>query len=345
MTSDGKIPPPNFGFGSANINDEIASQEEVVNFTSFLDETEQNDAKQRAIAEDEAKQRAAVLNEVIDEENHAQAARVKTDDDEALEKQKTQNLLRDRQLASKTGKQTSLANRKSNQAKEQEGKKNISKETVKGKPEEIEEKEELAEERNLESTKKQVTSRKGVLESADQEKENLKAADKAKSREKIRQEEQDNSPKSVKSTPQQAKQVKHLNENNNSTMQTAHSAEKPTVLGSQKAQHAAPLKSDLQKEFEKMAAKLIGQAQMLEDGDVIETTVLLNLEGSVFDQGEVVVTAYKYRPLEVNLKFKKFSRDAQKILRKEMGNEKEDSLKKVLKRNSLTVHQLELIED
>lgn len=339
MTSDGKIPPPNFGFGSSNINDEIASQEEVVSFTSFLDETEQNDAKQRAIAEDEAKQKAAILNEAIDEENHEQAARAKANEEDALEKQKAQNLLRDRQIASKSGKQTSLNSRKSAQTKEQEGKK-VSKDSVRGKHEEIEEHDTLEEERSLESTKNQLASRKGMARATEDEQENLKAADKAKSKEKVKQEEQHNAPKNVRHAHQQVKHVKHTNENNNSVMQAAHSQEKSSAVGAQKTEHSDSLKSDLQKEFEKLAAKLIGQAQVLEDGDVIETTVLLNLEGSIFDQGEVVVTAYKYRPLEVNLKFKKFNKGAQKLLRENSG-----SLKKVLKRNSLTVHQLELIED
>lgn len=98
-------------------------------------------------------------------------------------------------------------------------------------------------------------------------------------------------------------------------------------------------KSEQLKEFEEMAMQIISEAQVLEDGDVIETTVQINSENPQFDKGEVTVTAYKYRPLEVNLKFENFNPHASKLMQK-----KKKELKKGLQTKSLKVHQLDIIE-
>ncbi len=95
-----------------------------------------------------------------------------------------------------------------------------------------------------------------------------------------------------------------------------------------------------EQDFEELASSLIQEAEVLHSGDQTETTISLNLPGSVFDQGVVKIMTYRYRPLEVNLAFSNFSPKAHKALQ-----ESSDNLKKALKRKSLKVHQLEITEE
>lgn len=98
-------------------------------------------------------------------------------------------------------------------------------------------------------------------------------------------------------------------------------------------------KSEMQKDFETLAQQIISEAHVLEKGDVLETTISLNMQGSLFDGGEVTVKTYRFSPFEVNLDFKKFGHTATGMMKKNSA-----SLKKVLKENDLTVHQLHIIE-
>ena len=115
----------------------------------------------------------------------------------------------------------------------------------------------------------------------------------------------------------------------------------PAAAGSQKA-HKTHLKSDateVYQELEAIAEEILAEAEVLKNGDEVVTTVSLNMEGSIFDKGEVTVKAYRYRPLEVNLSFKKFGHQGTHLMQKNS-----DRLKKVLKEKSLKVHQLDIIE-
>ncbi|MCH9633752.1 MAG: hypothetical protein S4CHLAM7_04850 [Chlamydiae bacterium] len=94
-----------------------------------------------------------------------------------------------------------------------------------------------------------------------------------------------------------------------------------------------------QAELEKLVEKIIEEAQVVENGDEIKTTISLNLPGSTFDQGEIEVSAFKYRPLEVNLKFSKFNQKGTGLIK-----QNKEQLKNTLKINSLKVHQLEITE-
>ena len=93
---------------------------------------------------------------------------------------------------------------------------------------------------------------------------------------------------------------------------------------------ASNVKNKELQELEELAMQLIAQAAVLEDGDVVETTVKLNLEKSSFDKGEITLTTYKYRPLEVNLKFKKFKHSATQKIKKKFGRTQKSLEKKVI---------------
>jgi len=93
------------------------------------------------------------------------------------------------------------------------------------------------------------------------------------------------------------------------------------------------------KDLEKLIKKIIEEAEVLKKGDEVETTISVDLPGSTFNKGEITVSTFKYRPLEVNLKFKKFNAKGSALLK-----QNQEELKNVLKINSLKVHQLEIIE-
>lgn len=99
------------------------------------------------------------------------------------------------------------------------------------------------------------------------------------------------------------------------------------------------LKSSDQKELEQLVLEILAEAKVLDNGDVQETTISLNMKDSIFDKSEVKISAYKFRPLEINLEFKKLSPHAAMLMKKNVGD-----LKNILKRKSLKVHQLDIIE-
>ncbi len=98
-------------------------------------------------------------------------------------------------------------------------------------------------------------------------------------------------------------------------------------------------KIDQRKELEQLAKQLIDEAEVLKKGDEIRTTITVDLPDSIFNKGKITVSTFKYRPLEVNLKFENFSGEGTKAIRQNQGE-----LKNVLKINSLNVHQLDVIE-
>lgn len=98
-------------------------------------------------------------------------------------------------------------------------------------------------------------------------------------------------------------------------------------------------KGDLRKELEGLVKKIMEEAEIIKDGDETKTTISLDMPDSIFNRGEITISAFKYRPLEVNLQFKKFNHEGAKLLKQNQGD-----LKNTLTINSLKVHQLEIIE-
>ena len=144
-----------------------------------------------------------------------------------------------------------------------------------------------------------------------------------------------------KTTPQKQEPAQKSTQQSQSIAATPDASPKSQAEGSsksQKSQKAAP-KTKMQKDFEALAQQVVSEAHVLEKGDVLETTISLNMEGSLFDGGEVTVKTYRFSPFEVNLDFKKFGHDATGVMKKNSSG-----LKKVLKENDLTVHQLHIIE-
>lgn len=109
---------------------------------------------------------------------------------------------------------------------------------------------------------------------------------------------------------------------------------------SQKGQlHTDSTQIDRRKDLEQLAKQLIDEAEVLKKGDEIRTTITVDLPDSIFNKGKVTISTFKYRPLEVNLKFENFSSEGTQVIRQNQGH-----LKNVLKINSLNVHQLDVIE-
>lgn len=96
---------------------------------------------------------------------------------------------------------------------------------------------------------------------------------------------------------------------------------------------------DSRKELENFVKQILEEAEVLKNGDEIKTIISLDMPDSIFNRGEIEISAYKYRPLEVNLKFQKFNKEGSKRLQKN-----QEELKNLLKINSLKVHQLDIIE-
>jgi hypothetical protein len=96
---------------------------------------------------------------------------------------------------------------------------------------------------------------------------------------------------------------------------------------------------DSRKELENFVKQILEEAEVLKNGDEIKTIISLDMPDSIFNRGEIEISAYKYRPLEVNLKFQKFNKEGSKRLQ-----QNQETLKNLLKINSLKVHQLDIIE-
>ena len=349
--ADGNIPPPHINFNRTEINfsEEMAFISSENNFRDYLTKSKEQVEKDRKTIEEEAEKQQNKLKSSKDYEKmqakirsqqDLEKAQIEEDEIGEFEEDDEERLLRKDQESKTKGK------------KGLKGKDNLVEEEMKGIKnnkaigEDGDELEVPTEEDPLKMMEQEALSDEDVDCDALKESKDVdenRAAETKKTKES--KTEKSDSEKNEKTESKDVSDSKGMNKGAQSKQSQSIAANIASVnsptLQSQQVSTAKTnsfKSSDLQ-ELEAMASQLISEAKVLENGDVIETTITLNLEKSIFDKGEVTVTAYKYRPLEVNLKFKKFNHEATALMQK-----KSDDLKKVLKRKSLKVHQLEIIE-
>ncbi|MCH9631978.1 MAG: hypothetical protein S4CHLAM6_03010 [Chlamydiae bacterium] len=356
MVDSKGIPPPNFDMGkSLNLGDELMS-EDVASFQQYLTKpTENSDDDREQIQEEVTQEEDNLKTAMIHEEMEEASLIEDTEEEGELEEEKNMSE-REAELDEKMGEKAaqqriSRMRRKMNEDSEQIDDKDLDDEDIKliQDNQEINEEGETAasvedEESSLENLKKEVKSEKDLVSDHIEERdEELAHAGKDKKVDPHKKSERQDFKQETeaKKAPEKKQGSEKTHSQNQSVAANLSESQKSEASQYSKAQKSgkATAKSDLQKQFEALAQELVGEAQVLENGDVLETTITLNLEGSQFDQGEVRLTTHKFRPLEVNLEFKKFGHGATSILK---NNSK--GLKKVLKENSLTVHQLHIIE-
>jgi hypothetical protein len=85
----------------------------------------------------------------------------------------------------------------------------------------------------------------------------------------------------------------------------------------------------------KLASLIMEDAELLKKGDVTETKITLNMPGSSFDESEVIVSTYQFRPFELNIKFGNLNTNAKNIVAKN-----KNTLQNKLKEKKIIVHQI-----
>ncbi len=354
---DGTIPPPDINFqpGEYNLADGLlinAVNDEQDTFQNYLDESSIRDDEERQEIDDEVKQQQAQKQAMIFEALQESEEVEEANEEDNLEEEKAlsqheadiQEQLAQKAAARQQRKELSEVDdpeeefdeidREENSARALQGNRSI---TDRGNQEV------LAEEKDpLEAAKKAAKAEKDeIAEHIRENDDDLSSQKEAQvnKHKKIEKDAESDKP-DVKEAPKEKQQAQKTSVSQSiaANVDTSMMAQKTESTRSQKAQQGVS-KTDLQEQFEALAKEIVSEATVLENGDVTKTTILLNMKGSIFDQGEVTVTAYRYRPLEVNLAFKKFSHEATGVMRKNAPN-----LKKLLNKKSLQVHQLDIIE-
>ena len=90
-------------------------------------------------------------------------------------------------------------------------------------------------------------------------------------------------------------------------------------------------------DLKKLATEIVSKSELFKDEDITKTSITVNLPGSVFHKAQIVLTAYKYRPLEINLSFKNLGDKAEKLLMKNPSG-----VKGALSSKGVRVHKLDI---
>lgn len=337
---DRDIPPPRFNIDG--LNQPLGDFEEDIIDTSFqnlIDSSDQDEAKRQQEALNQLKQREDDLQKAIQKEEINETKEIEGAEEEVEVEEEKEVLDDEKAIDEEDHEKESKTKDAKHSKKSQTSLKPLKRQVKERNKSEVQEEETLNEH--------QKTSKKSDLKSnLDQdpveelEKEAKSDLKSQKIKEQIKQDslEQKASkshkePKVDKTKSSKATQketIVALNISLQNPIETTYSHNTKEIEED---------KLELYDAYEALAEKLVEEAKVLENGDVIETKVQLNLEGSELDKGEISIKTHKYRPLEVNLKFTNFTPSMSNKMKKS-----KEELLKTLKRHSLKVHQLDILD-
>ncbi len=342
---DKGIPPPDYNSGELyNVNDDQYLEEEVDSFKDLVKRQDEDQEKKQQESLEQLKKKEDSLKSLVQREEMNEEAALE-DEDRGIEEEDSKSLSEEEDLKSgEERRATSLSRGKQKQfGKVEEESAGLIKDNQKISEEGDEEgiQTELEGGDPLHQAKQEVMQEKAALATDRSERESDKAHSKEsikgeQKRKQVTQEETKASNKSPnaqpKKKPEKSKEAQSIAAN------LALGANPIETSKTQKGSLNADQKIS-SKELEKLIKKIIEEAEVLKDGDEVKTTISVDMPDSIFNKGEITVSTFKYRPLEVNLKFKKFNSKGSAVLK-----QNQEELKNVLKINSLKVHQLEIIE-
>lgn len=342
---DGSIPPPDFNAGPQfEIGGDEAFAEEADSFHELMKYQSHDEEKIQEEARSQIKNNEDSLKTLVQKEEMDKEAQFE-DEENGIEEEDSKNLSeKEGAESSEEARLSSLKETKANflSEKESQNKKEVD-ETDKKK---------MGLEQDVKSFKKQFAQdlkkehRGDLVEDLDHELESKESAKTSKLHaNSTRMEEEQAEQKSFsQSHPHEgSKNIKTSPEKKSVQSIAVNLALGAAPLEASKAQKGTlnpkVEQLDSRKELENFVKQILEEAEVLKNGDEIKTIISLDMPDSIFNRGEIEISAYKYRPLEVNLKFQKFNKEGSKRLQ-----QNQETLKNLLKINSLKVHQLDIIE-
>ncbi len=341
---DKGIPPPDFNPGeSYNVNDDQYLEEEADSFKDLVKRQDQDQEKKQKESLEQLKKKEDSLKSLVQREEMNEEAALQ-DEDKGIDEEDAKSVSEEDEFKSTEERRAaSLSKGKQRQSSfiEEE---NIG--VIKDNQKISEEGDEEGIETGVESedplhqAKQEVLQEKAALRADRSETESDKAHSKESIKGSQKQKQAADETKASKKSPniQPKKKPEKTKETQSIAANLALGANPIETSKTQKGTLNADQKVS-SKELEKLIKKIIEEAEVLKDGDEVKTTISVDMPDSIFNKGEITVSTFKYRPLEVNLKFKKFNSKGSAVLK-----QNQEELKNVLKINSLKVHQLEIIE-
>lgn len=347
MSSSGSIPPPDHNSDDPfNVGDDQYLEEEGDAFRNLMKSQTDEQKKTQREARDQLKQNEEAKKSLVHRKAIKEEAEI-NEEKEGIEEEDAKKLNEKEEL--KESEETRLAAAKKGKdpkaVQMQEKKSNLSEDntkiTEKGEEKGLEKedpleiaKQQLKQEQQVTRTRGESVTPKEIL---DQERKPVSKAPKKLGEEKESEQKKTAKDPKKEATASPSKKVVQKNEMQSIAINLALGS---TSLESTRAQKLDPSTSasEARKEMQAIVKKIIEEAEVLKKGDETKTIISLNMPDSIFDKGQITVTAHKYRPLEVNLKFQNFSKKGTQLI-----DENKKELKNLLKINSLTVHQLDVI--